>query len=144
MRCLEAGYLTSVLSHPSSTERSKDGARPRYNSGKEGVGHLSTRTGMVRRRNSLCNSARRSELRSTNGATRIPFTSTAYEMTVDITDPISGGLHQMRSGNLSDHRESKPNTATPAGVPTYTFPFTMSGAMNLFPFLKLSRPFAAC
>jgi hypothetical protein len=42
------------------------------------------------------------------------------------------------------HCVNCPNTATPVGVPTYTFPLTTNGVINLFPLPKASRPFAAC
>ena len=38
---------------------------------------------------------------------------------------------------------NNPKTPTPVVVPTKTFPFAIMGVMNLFPFPKLSRPFAA-
>src|SRR5436190_11833694 len=38
---------------------------------------------------------------------------------------------------------SRPNTATPVGVPTYTWPLTIVGVMNLLPLPNESRPFAA-
>ncbi len=35
---------------------------------------------------------------------------------------------------------SRPNTATPLGVPTYTLPLTTIGVMNLLPLPNVSRP----
>jgi hypothetical protein len=37
---------------------------------------------------------------------------------------------------------SNPNSTIPVGVPTNTFPFTITGVMNLFP-VNASRAFAA-
>ncbi len=39
---------------------------------------------------------------------------------------------------------NKPYTSTSVVVPTYTFPFTITGTANLTAFPALSRPFAAC
>jgi len=38
---------------------------------------------------------------------------------------------------------NNPKPPTPVVVPTKTLPFAIMGVMNLFPFPKLSRPFAA-
>src|SRR3989442_6744342 len=57
-----------------------------------------------------------------------------------------GTTIRRKSANRIRHSQcdNKPNTATPFWVPTYTLPLTITGVMNLFPFPKLSRPFAAC
>jgi hypothetical protein len=52
----------------------------------------------------------------------------------------------VKGGNVAvkpSHQGSSPNSATPVCVPTNTFPFTITGVMNLFPLPKLSRAPAA-
>lgn len=59
------------------------------------------------------------------------------------------GLDKSAANRLISNRipqcqcPNNPKTATPFCVPTYTLPLTIIGVMNLFPFPKLSRPFAA-
>ena len=50
------------------------------------------------------------------------------------------GVSHLAEFHLPDNN---PNTPTPLVVPTYTFPLTIMGVMNLLPAPKLSRPLAA-
>jgi hypothetical protein len=78
----------------------------------------------------------RSSLRSVNVS---PSISWRY-------DPSVCGIaaaHRVIRRFLGADGVSRPNTATPFVVPTYTRPFTIVGVMNLFPAPNASRLLAA-
>src|SRR5215472_1124894 len=60
------------------------------------------------------------------------FLRTAHSPLVE-ERPFRAAWRWRVNGALAPAHGSSPNTATPFGVPTYTFPFAIVGVINLFP-----------